>query len=47
MLDLPEGKHTVRVRCTDGDGVVADESERAPLPDGATGWPSRTITVGA
>jgi len=24
---------------------VMKEDEQAPLPDGATGWPSRTINV--
>jgi len=39
------GKHPLRVRITDGEGTVAPEQERPPLPDGATGWPSRTVRV--
>jgi sulfite oxidase len=36
---------TMKIRVTDGEGTVMDETERAPLPDGATGWPSRNIKV--
>ncbi|MFM9105406.1 MAG: molybdopterin-dependent oxidoreductase [Chloroflexota bacterium] len=33
------------IRVTDGEGSVAPQEERPPLPDGATGWPSRRINV--
>ncbi|MGI9253781.1 MAG: molybdopterin-dependent oxidoreductase, partial [Thermomicrobiales bacterium] len=33
------------VRITDGEGTVAPQQERPPLPDGATGWPTRRITI--
>jgi hypothetical protein len=42
---LEPGEYTVRVRATDGEGIVAPEEERPPLPDGATGWPRRRFTV--
>ncbi len=39
------GKHKLVIRPTDGAGQVADQKRRPPLPDGATGWPRRNITV--
>lgn len=33
------------IRATDGAGVVMDSTSRSPLPDGATGWPRRFISV--
>jgi DMSO/TMAO reductase YedYZ molybdopterin-dependent catalytic subunit len=39
------GSMKLTIRVTDGQGQVMEESERAPLPDGATGWPSRKFTV--
>ncbi len=35
------------IRVTDGEGTVMDETNRSPLPNGATGWPRRSITVEA
>ncbi|MFC7449571.1 molybdopterin-dependent oxidoreductase [Rhodococcus daqingensis] len=43
--DAPAGVHTVQVRATDLDGNVQTEERTPPIPDGATGWHSRTITV--
>jgi hypothetical protein len=40
------GKFTMKIRVTDGRGEVMTEDEQAPLPDGATGWPSRSVEVG-
>lgn len=40
------GKHEIRIRVTDGTGEVMLQEQNPPLPDGATGWPKRTITVG-
>jgi DMSO/TMAO reductase YedYZ molybdopterin-dependent catalytic subunit len=37
--------YNVRMRVTDGTGVVMDEQERSPLPDGATGWPRRSFDL--
>ncbi|MFD4182089.1 molybdopterin-dependent oxidoreductase, partial [Rhodococcus sp. NPDC058514] len=43
--DAPEGVHNVQVRATDLDGNVQVEERTPPIPDGATGWHGRTITV--
>ena len=42
--DLTEGRHTLTVRATDGDGVVQTEERADPIPDGASGWHSITVT---
>ncbi|WP_433828392.1 molybdopterin-dependent oxidoreductase [Actinoplanes sp. CA-015351] len=34
----PAGRHVVRVRATDIDGVTQIANEAPPAPDGATGW---------
>ncbi|MDP9364753.1 MAG: molybdopterin-dependent oxidoreductase, partial [Chloroflexota bacterium] len=39
------GGHRMRVRVTDGNGAVATNERRSPLPDGATGWPDRSFEV--
>jgi DMSO/TMAO reductase YedYZ molybdopterin-dependent catalytic subunit len=39
------GDHKAKIRVTDGTGTVMTKDEQPPLPDGATGWPSRTIRV--
>ncbi|MDP9364948.1 MAG: molybdopterin-dependent oxidoreductase, partial [Chloroflexota bacterium] len=39
------GKHKMLLRATDGTGAVAPERRQPPLPEGATGWPGRTINV--
>ena len=44
-FDGKPGKYTMRLRATDGTGVVMDEKERSPLPDGATGWPKRSFEI--
>ena len=38
---------TLQIRVTDGNGAVMDETRRSPLPDGATGWPRKSISVRA
>lgn len=38
-------KYDMRIRVTDGEGTVMDETERSPLPDGATGWPERRFEI--
>ena len=43
--DARPGRHTVRVRATDGTGAVQTELRRLPQPDGATGYHTRTIQV--
>jgi DMSO/TMAO reductase YedYZ molybdopterin-dependent catalytic subunit len=39
------GEHFLAVRATDGDGVLQDETERPPAPDGATGWHTQRVFV--
>ena len=44
-FDAQPGKYTMKLRATDGNGTVMDETERDPLPNGATGWPRRRFEV--
>ncbi|MDP9366206.1 MAG: molybdopterin-dependent oxidoreductase, partial [Chloroflexota bacterium] len=44
-FEAAPGKHKLVMRATDGTGAVAPERRQPPLPEGATGWPGRTITV--
>jgi DMSO/TMAO reductase YedYZ molybdopterin-dependent catalytic subunit len=39
------GLHTLRVRATDGNGVVQPERRQPPFPDGATGWHDAVVTA--
>ncbi len=39
------GEHFLRARATDGNGVLQDETERPPAPDGATGWHTQRVFV--
>jgi hypothetical protein len=43
--DAAPGRHTVQVRATDRTGSTQTSDQAPPRPDGATGWPSRTVTV--
>ncbi|MFI5714831.1 molybdopterin-dependent oxidoreductase [Nocardia sp. NPDC051750] len=43
--DATPGDHTLRVRATDGEGRVQTEQRADPVPDGATGWHSRSFRV--
>lgn len=43
--DATPGDHVVTVRATDGDGVTQTGDIAPPVPDGATGWHSRRVTV--
>jgi DMSO/TMAO reductase YedYZ molybdopterin-dependent catalytic subunit len=36
----------ILMRATDGEGTVAPEEYNPPLPNGATGWPQRSVRVG-
>jgi len=45
VLDVGAGDHTMRVRATDGTGVVQTEQAADVLPDGATGWPAVVFTA--
>ena len=44
-FDAEPGEYAMRIRATDGTGAVMDETQREPLPDGATGWPARRFEV--
>ncbi|MFC7534853.1 molybdopterin-dependent oxidoreductase [Actinoplanes sp. GCM10030250] len=39
------GRHTLRVRATDLDGVTQTADRAAPDPDGATGWHAVTVDI--
>ncbi|MFA9429871.1 molybdopterin-dependent oxidoreductase [Egicoccus sp. AB-alg2] len=39
------GRHRIRVRATDGDGVTQPETRTGVRPDGATGWHTITVLV--
>ena len=41
------GRHRIRVRATDGDGVTQSEQEVSPRPNGAEGWHTVTVNVGS
>ncbi|QKT09388.1 molybdopterin-dependent oxidoreductase [Rhodococcus sp. W8901] len=43
--DAPPGVHNLQVRATDLDGNTQTEKRTAPIPDGASGWHSCTVTV--
>ena len=45
--DATEGTHTVKVRATDKTGVTQTDQVAPPDPDGATGYHTRRIKVGA
>ena len=44
--DATPGRHIVRVRATDGKGVVQEERPSPPAPDGARGWHTIGVQVG-
>jgi DMSO/TMAO reductase YedYZ molybdopterin-dependent catalytic subunit len=44
-VELAKGEYQMRIRVTDGEGNVMPQTDRSPLPDGATGWPRRTVRV--
>jgi DMSO/TMAO reductase YedYZ molybdopterin-dependent catalytic subunit len=39
------GDHTIAVRATDKTGYTQTAQERPPVPDGATGWHTISVTV--
>ena len=43
--DAEAGRHEIRARATDGTGNTQTAQEVAPRPDGATGYPTVTVTV--
>ncbi|MGW4092774.1 molybdopterin-dependent oxidoreductase [Nocardia sp. NPDC004750] len=44
--DATSGPHTLRARATDGTGETQTAERRDVIPDGATGYPSVTVSVG-
>ncbi len=44
--DATSGNHTIRVRATDGNGVVQEETPTPPAPDGARGFDVVSLNVG-
>lgn len=44
-LDLDPGQHYAEARATDKIGYTQTADRADPMPDGATGWPSRNFTV--
>jgi DMSO/TMAO reductase YedYZ molybdopterin-dependent catalytic subunit len=43
--DATPGRHTIRVRATDGEGVVQEERMTRPAPDGARGFDVVSLNV--
>ncbi|WP_038551042.1 molybdopterin-dependent oxidoreductase [Nocardia nova] len=43
--DAPSGTHTIRARSTDGTGAVQTSDFADVIPDGASGYPARTVRV--
>jgi DMSO/TMAO reductase YedYZ molybdopterin-dependent catalytic subunit len=41
-----KGSHTLRVRATDKTGYTQTSTQSDPEPNGATGWHTRTVSVG-
>ena len=39
------GEHTIQVRATDGEGETQTSQEAKPIPSGATGYYTVTVTV--
>ena len=44
-FEVTSGKRVLRVRATDTDGNLQTEELRSPVPDGATGWHTRSVQV--
>ena len=40
------GQHVIKVRATDGTGVLQEEISSPPPPDGARGWHTISVNVG-
>ncbi|MFM8528158.1 MAG: hypothetical protein ACKOD2_00495 [Ilumatobacteraceae bacterium] len=43
--DAQPGEHRLQVRAPDKSGYVQTETVQGVVPDGATGWHTRTVTV--
>jgi len=46
FVNLRPGDHTVESRATDDTGYVQTQDQADTIPNGATGWPSVSFTVG-
>ena len=44
-IDVGSGRHSLKVRATDGDGVTQTSERSPPSPDGATGWHTIEFSV--
>jgi DMSO/TMAO reductase YedYZ molybdopterin-dependent catalytic subunit len=44
-VDLAPGRHVLQCRATDRSGDTQPEQPRPPVPDGATGWHTVTVTA--
>ena len=44
--DATKGDHRIQARAYDRSGTPQTADEAPPAPDGATGYPTRTVTVG-
>ena len=44
--DATPGRHSLRVRATDGDGITQPAEQVPPFPDGATGHHIIVVDVG-
>ncbi|MGH3350950.1 MAG: molybdopterin-dependent oxidoreductase [Nocardioides sp.] len=44
--DATEGEHRIQARATDRTGTPQTAQEAPPAPDGASGYPTRTVNVG-
>jgi hypothetical protein len=44
-FEATPGKYKIRMRATDGNGVLMIQKEEPPLPDGASGWPRKSFEV--
>jgi len=45
LWDARPGRYVLKVRARDGMGTLQDGRPRPPLPDGATGYHTITVTV--
>ena len=45
-LPLPKGDHTAEARATDKSGYTQTGKTAQPIPNGASGWPSVSFSVG-
>jgi DMSO/TMAO reductase YedYZ molybdopterin-dependent catalytic subunit len=43
-VDLPAGRHTIRARAANRDGITQTELVADPVPNGATGYPGVVVT---